>query len=546
MAREAKNPTCGSAVVETLLANDLDTIYCVPGIQNDWFFNALHDVGDRAHAVHARHEQGAAYMALGAAMATGRPSVYSVVPGPGVLNTAAALATAYSANAPVLCLTGQIPSHAIGKKFGLLHEIPDQLGLLERLTKKAYQEPNPALAAQTLAEGIGALTQGRPRPVSVAIPPDTLAARGDFAAGVVPEVAVQTPDAGAIGDAAQLIAKAKRPMIVVGGGAFDAAPEVRRLAERLEAPVYSYRMGRGTMDDRSPLSLTLPAAMQYWKTCDLVIGIGSRLQMPVQQWGTDAEMKFVRIDVDPEQLELVRSADVGIEGRAEQVLPLLLDDLDRIGCASSGLTEAVAALKAAAGTEISYLEPQLSFLSAIRDALGEDGILVDELTQVGYVSRFAYPVYHPRTYISSGYQGTLGWGYATALGVQHSRPGTPVVSISGDGGFMFTVQEIATAVRHKIPLVAVVFNDGAYGNVQRMQKELYDNRVIATDLANPDFVKLAESFGITAHRVTSPDALRQRLVETLTAGQPALIEVPVGEMPDPSRYIMPSKVRGVK
>lgn len=542
---KSSSETCGRSVVDTLLANGLSTIYCVPGIQNDWFFNALYDVGDRARAIHARHEQGAAYMALGAAMATGMPQIYSVVPGPGVLNTLAALATAYSGNAPVLCLTGQIPSRAIGKKFGLLHEIPDQLGILERLTKKSFQQSDPTLAAQAVADAIGELKSGRPRPVSVAIPPDTLATRGDFSPGKVPLVENPIPDAGQIADAARLIAKARRPMIVVGGGAFDASIDIRKLAEALQAPVYSYRMGRGTMDDRSPLSLSLPAAMQYWKSCDVVIGIGSRLQMPVQQWGTDADMKFVRIDVDLEQLENIAKADIGILARAEDVVGKLLEELERVGYDHADRASDIAAIKALAAKEHAYLEPQISYLSAIRDALGEDGILVDELTQVGYVSRFAYPVYHPRTYISSGYQGTLGWGYATALGVQHSRPGTPVVSISGDGGFMFTVQEMATAVKHSIPLVAVVFNDGAYGNVQRMQKELYENRVIATDLANPDFVQLAHSFGIAAHRVTGPDALRRKLAELLAAGQPALIEVPVGEMPDPSRYIMPSKVRGI-
>lgn len=537
--------TCGRAVVETLLANELETIYCVPGVQNDWFFNAVYDVGNRARAIHARHEQGAAYMALGAAMATGKPSLYSVVPGPGVLNTTAALATAYSANAPVLCLTGQIPSRTIGKKFGMLHEIPDQLGILERLTKKSYQPTDPALAAQAVADAIGDLKSGRPRPVSVAIPPDTLATRGDFAPGVVQVAEPVTPDAGAIADAARLIGTAKRPMIVVGAGAFEASADVRGLAELLEAPVYSYRMGRGTVDDRSPLSMTLPAAMKYWQTCDVVIGIGSRLQMPVQQWGTDADMKFVRIEIDPDQLNIVQKADISVVGRAEDIVGKLIAELDRIGAGSTGRLAAIAEAKAGAASDVAYLEPQLSYLAAIRDALGEDGILVDELTQVGYVSRFAYQVYNPRTYISSGYQGTLGWGYATALGVQHSRPGTPVVSISGDGGFMFTVQEIATAVKHSIPLVAVVFNDGAYGNVQRMQKELYDNRVIATDLANPDFVQLAQSFGISAHRIHGPEALRQKLIELLAAGEPALIEVPVSEMPDPSRYIMPKKVRGV-
>jgi len=537
--------TCGNAVVETLLKHGLDTIYCVPGIQNDWFFNAVHDAGDAVRTVHTRHEQGAAYMALGAAMATGKPQVYSVVPGPGVLNTTAALATAYSSNSPVLCLTGQIASRALGKKFGLLHEIPDQLGILERLTKKAVRASKPEDAASVLADAISTMTTGRPRPVSVEIPPDILAAKGDFAAAgpLAPQSELE-PDSGAIAEAARLIAAAKQPLIVVGGGAVNAAADVKRLAEAIEAPVYSFRMGRGTLDERHALAVTTPAAQAYWKTCDLVIGIGGRLQAPVQSWGTDENMKFVRIDVDPEQLELIKKADVGLLGRAETILPKLCDEVERIGLAKPNRLQSIVAMKAEAARDMAYLEPQLSYLNAIRDALGEDGILVDELTQVGYVSRFGYPVYHPRTFISSGYQGTLGWGYAAALGVQHARPGTPVVSISGDGGFMFNVQEIATAVRHNIPLVAVVFNDNAYGNVRRMQQELYGNRVIATDLANPDFVALARSFGIDGHKAHDPASLRTTLVKALAAGRPSLIEVPVGTMPDPFKYIMAPRIRG--
>ncbi|WP_322867494.1 thiamine pyrophosphate-dependent enzyme [Aquicoccus sp. G2-2] len=537
--------TCGNAVVETLCAHDLTTLYCLPGVQNDWFFNAVYDAGDNIRAIHTRHEQGAAYMALGAAMATGKPSVYSVVPGPGVLNTTAALATAYSANAPVLCLSGQLPSGAIGKGFGLLHEIPDQSGILERLTKSAKRVEQPEQAADDLARAIHALTDGRPRPVALEIPPDILAAKGSFGvAEPLPPARGVAPDAGAIADAARLIAAAKRPMIIVGGGALDAAEDITALAEETGAPVYSYRMGRGVMDDRNPLSLTLPMAYRYWRDCDLVIGIGTRLQMPVQQWGVDAAMKFIRIDVDAVQLGIIQKADVPIHGDAGQAVPKLRAELARIGARPVDRAEEIARSREGGRQDMAYLEPQISYLGAIRDALGEDGVLVDDLTQVGYVSRFAYPVYHPRSYICSGYQGTLGWGYATALGVQDARPGTPVVSIAGDGGFMFTVQELATAAQHNIPLVGVVFNDGAFGNVQRMQRELYDNRVIATDLRNPDFGKLAESFGVAAYRAETPEALRQVLEKALAAGVPALVEVPIGQVPDPFKIIMSPRLRG--
>ncbi|MGL4288471.1 MAG: thiamine pyrophosphate-dependent enzyme, partial [Phreatobacter sp.] len=513
---------------------------------NDWFFNAVYDTGGAVRAIHTRHEQGAAYTALGAALATGKPQVYAVVPGPGVLNTAAALATAYSTNAPVLCLTGQIASRAIGRGIGLLHEIPDQLGILDRLTKQARRSMDPARAAGDLADAIAALTQDRPRPVVLEIPPDVLAAQGAFEP-VMPASNNSQPDvdAGLLDEAVALLSGSARPLIVVGGGAQGASEWVRLMAERLQAPVLAYRMGRGVLDDRHPLSVTLPTGHRLWKTSDAVLVIGSRAQMPLANWGTDGAMKIVRIEVDPTVLDTIRKPDVALVGRVEAILPRLLEAFDRKAPKRASRTDEVAALKAELARDMASLDPQVPFLHAIRAAIGDDGILVDELTQCGYVSRFAYPVHKPRTFISSGYQGTLGWGYATALGVQDARRDVAVVSISGDGGFMFNVQELATAVRHDIPLIAVVFNDGAYGNVRRMQKEIHGNRVIATDLTNPDFVALARSFGVEATRVDTPDQLRLAVAGAAERRKPALIEVPVGEMPSPWRFLDMPRIRGL-
>ena len=166
-------------------------------------------------------------------------------------------------------------------------------------------------------------------------------------------------------------------------------------------------------------------------------------------------------------------------------------------------------LKADWAKTSAYLEPQRSYLKIIREELGEDGIFVDELTQMGYAARIIMPIYKPRSYFSSGYQGTLGYGFPTALGAKVARPDLPVLSIAGDGGFMFSVGELATAVQHRIPLVTIIFNNDAYGNVRTMQIRDYDERVIATDLVNPDFVKLGESFGANAFRAEDEGQLRQ-------------------------------------
>jgi len=221
-------------------------------------------------------------------------------------------------------------------------------------------------------------------------------------------------------------------------------------------------------------------------------------------------------------------------------VPALLAALQAKGISRPSRTEEMEEIKAEVQTRAAGLEPQLSFLNAIRSTLPDDGYFVDDLTQVGYVSRTEFPVYEPRTYISPGYQGTLGWSYATSLGVKVAHPDKAVVSIAGDGGFLYNVQELATAVKHKINVVAVVFSDGAFGNVQRMQKQDYGGRVIATELENPDFVKLAEAFGAFGLRAHSPDELQSAIQTGIAAQRPTLIEVPVGEMPGPwGLYFLP-------
>ncbi|MBV8533993.1 MAG: TPP-binding protein, partial [Alphaproteobacteria bacterium] len=340
-----------------------------------------------------------------------------------------------------------------------------------------------------------------------------------------------------------LLEKAERPLIFVGSGALDAAAEVRAIAEHLQAPVISYRLGRGVLDDRHLLSHNITAGHKLWRDCDVVLGIGTRLHMGQLAWGVDDKLKIIRIDVDPQEISRIRTPDVALIGDARATLVQLLSELRRRPPHASRAAE-MQNLKSEIGRMLSILEPQLSYVAAIRQVLPENGIVVDDLTQMNYVSRIALPVYRPRTYLNSGYQGTLGAGFATALGAQDASHDVPVVSICGDGGFLFTATELATAVRHNIPLVTIVFNDNAYGNVRRMQEERYGNRVIASDLRNPDFPRMAESFGLTGLRARTPEELRSALEKTLAARAPALIEVPCGPMPDPFKFMELPKVRG--
>ncbi len=290
----------------------------------------------------------------------------------------------------------------------------------------------------------------------------------------------------------------------------------------------------------------MPAGHRLWAQADVVLAVGTRLQVPILNWGTDADLKIIRIDVDPEEHVRYAPPDVSIVADSQDALRELIPAVAKFNGVRPSRHEEMDRLKAELEAQFDQLAPQIDFIKAIRAELPDDGFFVEEMTQVGYVSRFALPIYHPKTYICTGYQGTLGWGFATALGVKVANPDKAVISVAGDGGFMFNVQELATAVQQQIGVVTLVFNDGAYGNVRRMQKQQYGNRVIATDLRNPDFVRLAESFGAQGLCAHTPQEVRQAIRKGLATKEPTIVEIPVGEMPSPWSLSMAPRVRPVQ
>jgi acetolactate synthase-1/2/3 large subunit len=540
--------TTGEATVAALVAHGLDTLYALPGVQNDQLFDALFKASDRLRTVHTRHEQGAAYMALGAALATGRPQAYAVVPGPGLLNSSAALLTAYSMNAQVLALVGEIPEAVIGRNKGYLHELRDQAGVLKRLVDFSRRLRNAGEAPGLVDKAMRAMATGRPGPAALECPIDVWGKPGKVAPIGAPKPPPRPRiDEDAVRRAARKLGAAKRPLICVGGGAQDASAEVTALSEILQAPVYcGFRRGQGVLDSRNPFAVTNPLAHELWAKADVVIGIGTRMFFPLVNWGTDRDLTVIRIDADAAETKRHGKPDVALIGNAAPILRRLLDVLPAHNSARPSRREEMQERQAKMRARFeAQIAPQLGWLDAIRAELPEDGIFVDEVTQMGFAARLAFPVYKPRTFLSPGYQDNLGWGFATALGAQDARRDVPVVSINGDGGFMYTANEMATAVRHRIPLTAIVFNDGAFGNVRRIQEEDYGNRLIASDLANPDFVKFAESFGAAAERARTPDELRGALRRGFARRDgPTLIDVPVGPMPSPWEFILMKRVRG--
>lgn len=537
--------TTAEATVAALLAHGLDTIYALPGVHNDPLFDALFKAAARIRTVHTRHEQGAAYMALGAALATGTPQAYAVVPGPGLLNSSAALLTAHTMNAPVLALIGQIPDADIGRGLGHLHEIRDQAGIIARLVDHSHRVRTPGDAPRLVAEAFYAMSSGRRGPAALECAMDVWGRTGPvFPVDPLPARATEI-DEDAERTAANILGAAKRPMIICGGGAQDAATEVTELSAMLQAPVLGYRRGRGVLDSRNPLSVTLPLGHELWAKTDAVLAVGTRLYLQYQQWGIDKDLPVIHVDSDPREPARFHSPAVALIGDTKPVLARLIDALSTRNAKRRSRKAEMEKRQSEWRKRLAKLGPQIAFLQAIRAELPDDGIFVDEVTQIGFAARLALPVHKPRTFLSSGYQDNLGYGFATALGAQHARADVPVLSINGDGGFLYTASEMASAMRHRIPLVSVVFADGSFGNVLRIQEERYGNRLICSDLANPDFVRFAESFGAAAERAHNPKALRAALRRAFKRRDgPTLIEVPVGPMPSPWEFIFMPKVRG--
>ena len=525
--------TGAEAIVQCLKQHGVDTIFGLPGVQLDSLFDALYHERDSIRVIHTRHEQAAGFMAFGFAQSTGKVGVCLVVPGPGILNASAALSTAYACNTPVLALTGQIPANRIDKGIGFLHEIPDQLGMLGSVTKWAARANTPAEAPALLQEAFKQLKGGRNRPVALEMAMDVMGHKSEVR---IPEAffhdEIPEGDPDLIETAAKVLAEAKNPMIIAGGGALKAGPEIVALAESLQAPVTMSKGGKGAISENSYLALNRIASKAFWKKADVILAIGTRLVGPITMWGwgIDNQQRVIRIDIDPEVLNRLIKPEVAIVADACQCLQALVNRVAAYNIPRKARKDEFLREKEKSYDFIRNIQPQASYAEVLRQELPDDGILVTEMTQMGYFLNVCFPIYYPRRFIHSGYQGTLGFGFATALGVQCAHPGKKVISISGDGGFLYTGQELSTALRHNINLVAVVFSNDAYGNVLMKQKESFGGRTIASDLLNPDFVKYAESFGAMGIRAESPKTLRKAIQEGFKADTPTLIEVPLHEI----------------
>ena len=520
--------------MKSLYLEGVRVIFGLPGVQLYHAMDALYqEPGIRF--ISTRHEQATAYMADGYSRAGGGIGAALVVPGPGLLNASAAIGTAYAASSPILVVSGQIERDLIGVDRGMLHEVNDQLDSIRPVTKWARRVLDPAEVPEAVHQAFHHLRTGRPRPVEIEIPPETLAEVADIEL-LEPEESRQK-DAGKerVETGAKMLAEAANPLIWVGGGAVSSgcSQALVKVAEHLQAPVISTAEGKGAVSDRHYLSLGSlrvrndPIARSSGH--DVILAVGTRMAFPNLLDG----QQVVQIDIDAEELGRNYDKTYGILGDARQALEGLYRELLAQMPARPSRRSEIEAQKAGRSEASLKVEPQESLLAAIRSAMPDDGVLVAGMTQLGYYSRAHFPVYQPRTYLTSSYFGNLGFAYPTALGAKVAQPDKAVVAVSGDGGFLFNSQELATAVQHGINAVVIVFNDNAYGNVLRDQVNRFEGRTIGAALHNPDFLKLAEAYGVRGTRAEGPEELETSLREALAQNAPALIEVPVGMMPSP-------------
>lgn len=533
--------TGGFLLAATLVTEGVEVVFGLPGVQLDPLMDGLYAHTQEINFVGVRHEQSTTYMADGYARVSGQPGVAMVVPGPGMLNASAGLATAYACSSPVLLITGSIESHMVGRGLGALHEIPAQTEILRSLTKWSAVARYPDEIPGLVHEAFYQLRSDRPGPVALEVAPDVLRAVTDAPVGDPLTIRRVMPDEGATSVVAELLRSAKRPLILAGGGAVtaDAGSALVELADLLHAPIVLSRNGRGCVDARHPLVFDPLALRQLRDDADLVLAVGTRLGSSDGGHSDVGPGRLVMVNVDRSTFRFPRPEQLAIYGDAALTAIDLLGRLKAQGFVADhdGWGDALDRARGWVGEQLLYVAPQMRYLDAIRSALPDEGVFVSEYTQVGYVASIAFPAYRPRGFISPGYQGTLGYGFATALGAQTAAGTVPVVCVTGDGGFSWTMSELSTAKKYNLPLTIVVFTDGFYFNVRRMQRDLWDGHYIGTDLCNPDYRRLAESFRIPAVRATTPDELATCVQTAIASPGPHLIEVPVGEFPSPWNLI---------
>ena len=543
------------ALIATLRAYNVETIFGIPGVHTLPIYDAMREEPGLRHVL-ARHEQGAGFMADGYARISGRPGVVCTITGPGATNAATPLADAYADSIPLLIISTSLGRASRGHFRGELHGTKDQFGAMAALAGWAraveYAEEIPA----ALQEAFRVMCSGRPRGAYLQIPLDLL--------DVEAEIEIPTPASASnelseearagIQAAARLLSEARSPLIVAGAGVtFAGANEqLASLAELLQAPVLLGGKSHDVLPNDHPLVIAArgyaPRILQpLVEDSDVVLVVGSKLgaqrtgttvleggkprTLRTRDGGLPLPSQLIHIDIDPAEIGHNYPAQVGIAADARLALDALLDALRGQSLVAVSRAEEVAGVNETLRKRVrqSYGEG-VALLDGVRAALPRDGIVVADMTMLGYASAQYLPVYQPRTFMHPSELCAIGCGLPLALGAQLAAPDQPVVALCGDGGFLLNAGELATAVQEKLPVVTVIFNDATYTAVKSDQQHRFGSRYIATDLLAPDYVALAQAFHAPATRAEGPEALSEAISAAIRdATGPVVIEVPLSE-----------------
>lgn len=525
--------TGGQALVQTLISEGVDTVFGIPGTHSLPIYDALLDVPEIRHIL-VRHEQGAAFMADGYARSTGKVGICLTTTGPAALNTFGALATSYGDSCPVLLLCTELAREYIGKGKGIFHEVPDQLGMLERVTGFCARANSGEELVDLLREAMLRARSGRPRPTALELPTDVLSEPTEGTISSHRRPARPEPDPHHLERAIELIADARRPIIWAGGGviASGAHEELAKLAEVLQAPVLTTNLGKGALPADHPLHLGYlvgqPSVREYLAGCDLLLAVGTRFTyLATDRWTLRLPERIVHCDIDPEVIGKNYEVSVGVVGDARAILEALLVACESRPDPPEGRAHEVASLKEEVrGVWRTQIPMEYQLIQDIRSAMPRDTIVAGDPTVCSYLVWQMLDMYEPRSYLYPMGCATLGYSLPAALGAKVAHPDRPVVSICGDGGFLFTCQELGTAVQYGLPVVTLVFNDDGYGLLRTQQDDLFGRRN-AVDLTPTDFVGLARAFGADALRLDDVSQLGGALRAALDKDRPTVIEIPV-------------------
>lgn len=530
-------------IVETIRLWGTDVAFGLPGVHALGLWKALEETGLRY--VGLRHEHAAAHAADGYGRASGRPGVVFLSTGPGALNSLSALGEALVSSSPVLAIASGIPSKFSGRGKGYLHETNDLVPAYASVTRYSERVSSAQDLPKALDNALGEATAGRPGPALLEVCSDVFDLEVD-AQPAAPSPRPHPPSSSDVQEAAGLLALAARPLIWAGGGVLRgrASWELLGLAEALQAPVITTFMGKGAIPENHPLSVGTmvrqPEAARLLAEADLLLSVGSRFSgMATGNWSLEIPSQHIQIDIDQEELGRNYPLRLGIRGHAKEALLAITAALESHAppASRSAFVAAAADARRAALDRAAALDGTgFEFIQAIRAAVPQEVTTVHDMTVASYWAAPFLEVNVPNTFHYPYGFGSLGFSLPAAIGVAAARPGESVVSFSGDGGLQYHSRELATIAEHRLPVIALVFNDQSWGVLRSFSRARYDTE-FGMDLPGPDFVALGAAYGIAAERADEPQRLHEVLSASVSRGEPRLIEVPGRwELPPPSEY----------